>query len=221
MKRVLITAGGTREPIDDVRFVTNVSTGKLGLRIASEFLDAGFKITLLLKSGPILDIKDLKNLPIDFGHKNLKLIRFTSCEDLYKKMEELLTQEKYLAVIHSAAVADYTPIKRKGKIPSGGELKIEFQQTPKIIRKIKDWNPRTFLVGFKLETLVPEDKLIAVALSSLKTNRADLVIANNLSLIKKGKHRALFVTKNGLQKIVKGKKNIAYEIVFYVRKGGR
>lgn len=218
MKRILITAGGTREPIDDVRFVTNVSTGKLGLKIASEFLNEHFKVTLLLKSGPILDIKDFKNIPIDFEHKNLKLIRFTSCDDLYKKMKKLLTQGNYSVVIQSVAVADYAPIRKKGKIPSGGKLKVEFRRTPKIIKKIKDWDPQVFLVGFKLETSVPEDKLVAIALRSLETNRADLVIANDLALIKKGKHRALFVTSNGKELVVKGKKNIARQLVKYIKR---
>lgn len=223
MKKILITAGGTTEPIDDVRFVSNVSTGKLGMKIASEFLKAGFEATLLLKAGSVLNISDLNNLPVDFSSNFLEVLRFTSADDLYRKMKKLIESKTYLAVIHSAAVADYSPVKTTGKISSGGELKVQFRATPKIIKEIKNWDPQIFLVGFKLESSIPDEKLVNAALKSLKSNRADLVIANDLTLIRTGAHRGLFVSGKGLETIAEGKENIAKELVSYLKqkfKGG-
>ena len=121
----------------------------------------------------------------------------------------------YQVLIHSMAVSDYTPVYMTGleevqassnleeflskqnhqaKISSTDEVQVLFlKKTPKIISLVKEWNPTIHLIGFKLLVDVSEDYLIEIARKSLIKNQADLIIANDLTQISAGQHRAIFV----------------------------
>ena len=127
----------------------------------------------------------------------------------------------YQVLIHSMAVSDYTPVYMTGleevqassnleeflskqnhqaKISSTDEVQVLFlKKTPKIISLVKEWNPTIHLIGFKLLVDVSEDYLIEIARKSLIKNQADLIIANDLTQISAGQHRAIFVEKDQLQ----------------------
>lgn len=102
---ILITAGGTNEKIDNVRTITNSSTGKLGSAIADAFVEA-FSETDALQSGKIYYICGQNAVTPESGHINI--IRIGSVNDLVEKLTEILTTSKIDAVIHSMAVSDYT-----------------------------------------------------------------------------------------------------------------
>jgi len=104
-----------------------------------------------------------------------------------------------VAVVHAMAVLDYVPeASRAEKTPSGHESwDIRLVRTPKVIRRIKEWAPETFLVEFKLEVGEPEDRLREIALASLRANRADLVVANDLTRIRDETHPALIISPEG------------------------
>ena len=97
------------------------------------------------------------------------------------------------------AVLDYVPERvEKEKVRSGKKVwTVRLTSTPKVIRQIKVWSPRTFLVGFKLEVGKSDEALHKAALSSQRENAADLVVANDLDRIRGEDHPALIVGSGG------------------------
>ena len=188
MPKILITAGGTSEKIDDVRVITNVSTGRLGAFIADEF--AGRH-----KAGVVFLCGQNSVLP---KNKNIQIIKITSAADLQKDLARLLKTDNFDAVIHAMAVSDYSPVKYKGKISSDKEtLSIVFKKTPKIIKMIKKLSPGSLLVGFKLLSNVTEKELIKNAVKVLKENKCAFVFANDLKNIAGERHIGFLIDNAG------------------------
>jgi|GEM_PF-6968 len=194
--KILVTAGGTSEKIDDVRRITNSSTGKLGSLIAEEFLQLP-NVELTYVCG--------ENAVIPTESNRLSTHKITSVNSLKTKLEQLFSLNNYDAVIHSMAVSDYTvrhvanadsinePL-NSGKIGSDIEtLAIILEKTPKIIGMIKDLQPETVLVGFKLLSGVDDGKLVQVAHDLLVKNRCDFVLANDIQRITDDKHFGILV----------------------------
>jgi phosphopantothenate--cysteine ligase len=229
MKKILITAGGTREYIDDVRVLTNISTGNLGAQIA---LDASLMEDTLVyyvhATGCVL--------PEHLGLCSSSRILYypvKTAQDTLDVMKKLIIEEEIDVVIHSMAVSDFT-FKRDGSIKlksNDPEAFIEFMRksitpNPKIISHIKEWRPETILIGFKFEVDIDHQKLIALARASIEKNGCDLVIANDKSEMKKiNSHVAYFVfsdeasTKhNVMGGMVFNKKEIATKIIHYLKR---
>lgn len=171
-KRVLITAGPTWVPIDNVRVITNTATGKTGLLLAKELRQYGAKVTLLL--GPVGDI---------CPNRKIKLIRFRYFEELRDNLKKELESKKYDIVIHSAAVSDYRPkIFYRQKIKSGEKnLRLNLVPTPKIIDMIKKINSSVFLVGFKFEPKMGKTDLLKEARILIQRANLNLAVANALN----------------------------------------
>ena len=232
MKKVIITSGGISEKIDNVRKITNSSSGKLGMTIANHLLEENDDILIYY----ICSYKTLR--PVD---DRVKIIEVNGTLDLKEKIENLLTKEKIDYFIHSMAVSDYmtdyvTTIDRikksirennnideafknieiiKGKKISSYEdnLVIVLKPTPKIISIIKDLSPKTYLVGFKLLDGVSKEELIEVAKKLRDKNKCDLVVANDLETIRSGNHNAFIIDKNNNIEEVQGKDNIAKKLI--------
>lgn len=185
-KKILITAGSVWVPIDQVRVITNIFRGTLGLLIANEALKRGGKVTLLLGAGGAF-------LPKRF-FKNLSVIHFKFFNELYKLMRKEISSKKYDIVIHSAAVADYTPIKyHNGKISSRYQsLVIHLKPTVKIVDQIKRWDPKVYLVKFKLEVNLNKKELIERAYKGMLDSNAELMVANDLKDMK-GENQKAFI----------------------------
>ncbi|MGI0089892.1 MAG: bifunctional phosphopantothenoylcysteine decarboxylase/phosphopantothenate--cysteine ligase CoaBC [Nitrosopumilaceae archaeon] len=168
-KRVLITAGPTIEYIDPVRVITNQSTGKTGVLLASEFVSAGAKVTLIYGPG--------KELP----PKGVKLIRVETSQEMLDAVKKVMKQ-KFDIVILAAAVSDYIPEKPSVmKIKSDqNKILLKLKRASKIIDQIKKIQKNIFLVGFKAETNLPKEKLIIEARKRLRETGADLMIANDI-----------------------------------------
>ena len=165
-KNILITCGPTWVPIDDVRVISNHSTGEMGFTIAEKLIAAGANVTLLL--GPVTYAVE---------NNKVKRLNFKYFDELYLLLKKEL-KKKFDIVIHAAAVSDYK-LKKKfnKKIDSQSRtLQLQLIKTPKLIDLIKRWSPGTFLVGFKLEST--GKKLIEAASSLFNKARCDLVIAN-------------------------------------------
>lgn len=189
-RRILITSGPTWAPIDAVRYIGNRSTGRLGCRIAQEALARGAEVTLI--AGPQSLVPE--------AHERLTTVGIESVEDLTVALQDTLTGDAPPdAVVHAMAVLDYVPeSEHGGKTPSGRDRwEITFVRSPKAIRKIRDWAPDCFLVQFKLEAGLSDEELLQAALGSLHTNRADLVVANDLTQIRDEQHPALILTPDG------------------------
>lgn len=231
MKNIVITAGGTSEKIDNVRKITNYSSGKTGMTIANEFLkkDDTF-IYYICTKGALRPTSE-----------RVKIIEIESTTELKDAVENVLTTESIDCFIHSMAVSDYmkdyaTTVEKikfsithnddideafrhieviEGNKLSSSEnsLVIVLRPTPKIISLIKNLSPTTFLVGFKLLDGVSKDELINVAKKLRDKNRCDLVVANDLSTIRDGKHTAYIIDKEDKILEACGKEDIARKLV--------
>lgn len=237
MKKIIITAGGTSEKIDNVRKITNSSSGKLGMTIANHFLKSNedYYIYYVCSKGSLRPC-----------HDKVKIIEIDGTFDLKCVVEELLVREKIDCFIHSMAVSDYTTdfvttverikesIRREDDLDTAfnsieclsgtkissyeNNLVIFLKPTPKIIPLIKKLSPETFLVGFKLLDDVSREELISVAKKLRDKNNCDLVVANDLKNIRNGKHIAYLIGKDDEVEEAIGKDDIAKMLVHKIKK---
>jgi len=136
-KNVLVTAGGTEEAIDEVRVLTNRSSGRMGIAIAEECAKRGAEVTLIKARTEVEPAIYMEEM------------RVRSSDDLFEAMRKNIKKADYL--IHAAAVSDFIPRKRKGKISSGKRVSLMLEPNEKIIGKIRALNEDVVLVGFKTE----------------------------------------------------------------------
>lgn len=234
--KIIITAGGTSERIDNVRKITNSSSGKLGLTIANKLIKLeSDNIDKIYYIAPKAALKP--------SHEKIEIVEIGDTNDLKMAVERLLTEDKIDYFIHSMAVSDYTVdfvttadrivktiennkeislydnIVDKNnaiiarKISSyEDDLMIKLKRTPKIISLIKDMSPETFLVGFKLLDGVSKEELLDVATKLKEKNRCDLVVANDLSKIRSGNHQAYILGDDGYIE-ASGKEDIAEKLI--------
>ena len=168
-KKVLMTAGPTIEHIDPVRVITNQSTGKTGVSLASELISAGAKVTLVYGPGE------------EKPPNGAKIINVLSSKEMLNAVKIEL-KKKFDIVIMTAAVADYIPTNpSKKKIKSSkNEIKISLKKAPKIIDQIKKFQKNVLLVGFKAETNLTKNQLIKSAQKKLKESSSDMIVANDI-----------------------------------------
>lgn len=247
MINVVITSGGTSEPIDRVRKITNSSTGRLGANIANKLIqreDIGkiFYITTKKAIKPQIGVLVISGLS-----KKLEIIEIETTLELKKAVENVLLNNKVDYFIHAMAVSDYyvdyvstssklanelkdstnfeetlknpiNKLEKTEKISSYEDnLIVVLKQTPKIIGLIKEISPNTHLFGFKLLDSVSEEYLIEVASKLRDKNNCDYVIANDLENIRSGNHRALIIDKFGNIETEENKDNIATNIANKIR----
>ena len=165
-KRVLINAGPTREPIDPVRFISNYSSGKMGIALANAAAEYGAKVELVL--GPV---------NITPQNTSIKIINVTTAESM---AAECISRFPGCDItILSAAVADFTPEEIKGKKikKDGSELVLKLKPTTDIAETLgRTKNPSQILAGFALET----DNEIENAKGKLHRKNLDLIVLNSL-----------------------------------------
>ena len=178
----IVTAGPTFEPLDDVRRLTNFSTGRLGTELA-DFLDArGHKVTLFISESATYA-----------GKRKAQLVKtFSTTADLRAKLKSF-SDKKVDAIFHAAAVSDFsfgrifTPdaanqlaeIKSAKKIPTrGGKLLVELVPTPKIIAELRAWFPETKIVGWKFEVTGRRTDALRAAEKQLAGCGTDFCVAN-------------------------------------------
>ncbi|MHA1909202.1 MAG: bifunctional phosphopantothenoylcysteine decarboxylase/phosphopantothenate--cysteine ligase CoaBC [Candidatus Thorarchaeota archaeon] len=166
-KNFVLTAGPTRGWLDDIRFITNPSTGKMGVEVAKEILHRGGEVTIIL--GP-----SCVESP-----STAKTIRVVTTDEM---MDAVISEVKKdtTAFISSAAVLDYIPSEvEDGKRPSGDEFSIKLKPTPKIINKVREQNKDLLIVGFKVESGVTDKELESRARVKIDSGICDLVVAND------------------------------------------
>ncbi|KIL44833.1 phosphopantothenoylcysteine decarboxylase [Jeotgalibacillus soli] len=163
-KKVMITAGPTREHVDPIRFFTNHSTGKMGYAIAKKAAEWGAEVTLI--SGPV----SLE------APKNVKLVQVDTAEEMRQAVFEHFKASD--VVIKSAAVADYRPaIKHLEKLKKqDGSMVMEFERTTDILKQLGEEKEHQILVGFAAET----QDLEHYAMKKLQSKNADIIVANNV-----------------------------------------
>ena len=164
-KRVLVTAGPTRERLDPIRYLSNFSSGKMGYSIADSFTRRGAEVILV--SGPT-------NLPVPAG---VKRVDVESTAEMFEAVKEHMTAD---IGIFTAAVSDFTVKeqsgqkikKQKDSVPS-----IELVETQDILKYVGHNNEDMYVVGFAAET----ENVEAYALGKLESKKADAIIMNDVS----------------------------------------
>lgn len=185
---VLITAGGTQEPIDDVRYIGNHSTGRTAATIADQFINAGFDVTYLSAVNAIKP------------HFECRLESFVTYNDLDQKLTDLLKAD-FKTIIHVAAVSDYSlesPI--TGKISSLNQsIQLNLIKNPKIINKIKKLSSSSNLIGFKLTSTENLNQIKSKVNQLFTDADCDYVVHNDYSSVHTEKHLFNLYTKNKIQ----------------------
>jgi phosphopantothenoylcysteine decarboxylase / phosphopantothenate---cysteine ligase len=173
-KKIVVSAGGTQEPIDPVRVIMNRSSGKQGLAIAQAALERGARVVLV--SGPI-------HLPVPIGVNHLPVR--TAEEMLASVLHEVVDAD---ALVMAAAVADFRPISAAGdKIKrEKGVPQITLEPTPDILTAVAELKNRSgmprVVVGFAAES----QDLIQNARNKLHSKQLDLIVANDITALDAG-----------------------------------
>jgi phosphopantothenoylcysteine decarboxylase/phosphopantothenate--cysteine ligase len=200
---VVITAGGTQEKIDDVRYVGNFSGGRLGHELARSYAQLGHRVLLL---APERTVERL-GLPDGVEHRP-----FGSAASL---RGQLLTVQGARLVLNAAAISDYTPEPAKGKISSDQEeLTITLRRSPKILPELRShFGSEASIVGFKLLSGVSEEALIEAAVKQMADSRTDMCVANDLEELGKDERRIHIVRPDGSYSTIWGSTQVvAYQI---------
>jgi phosphopantothenoylcysteine decarboxylase/phosphopantothenate--cysteine ligase len=162
-RRIVVTAGGTQEPIDPVRCLTNRSSGKMGYALAEAARDRGAKVVLV--SAPTA-------LPRPGG---IEVANVGTAQEMYEAVKKAVAKAD--ALIMAAAVADYRPkkvSKSKIKRERASSLTLELERTPDILTEVKG---KFLHVGFAAES----ENLVANAKAKLDKKRLDLIVANDIT----------------------------------------
>ena len=166
-KKILVTAGPTREAIDPVRYITNHSTGKMGCAIAKTAAYRGADVTLVLGPAEVEPPMFVNVVPV------------VSAADMFKAVTE--RSEGMDAIIKAAAVADYRPkfVNPEKTKKKDGDMAIELERTDDILKWLGDHKKESqFLCGFSMET----ENMLENSRAKLKKKNLDMIVANNLKV---------------------------------------
>ena len=189
-KKILVTAGATRESIDPVRFITNHSSGKMGFAIARAAMFRGADVTVVAAHTDVEPPMFVDVVPVK------------SAEDMFNAVKERLDDTDI--VIKAAAVADYTPVTTAdSKLKkSDGDMNIPLKRTTDILRYIGEHRrPGQVICGFSMET----DNVIENSRKKLDSKNCDMICANSLRKAGAGfgtdTNIITLITKNGTQEL--------------------
>jgi phosphopantothenate-cysteine ligase len=207
---VVVTGGGTVAPIDDVRQIANVSTGRFSAMISEECLRRGAEVWHihspsallpfaraaafdLAAADPAAELARLDRLRQEWREVRDRLhlipLRLGTVADYAENLERTLRSRPIDVAFLAMAVSDFEPEAYNGKLDSEVEtLVIRGRRTPKVIRSVRDWSPEVYLVGFKLLSRASVADLIREAELACRINRADLTVANDLQTVRAGSH---------------------------------
>ncbi|MEM0014090.1 MAG: bifunctional phosphopantothenoylcysteine decarboxylase/phosphopantothenate--cysteine ligase CoaBC [Zestosphaera sp.] len=211
--RLLVTAGPTRERLDDVRFLTNLSSGKMGVAIAREAYFRGAEVTLV--HGPLSTSRP----------HYIKSVEVETTEEMLNAVTAEVRSRKYDAVILAAAPVDFRfKVTSEGKIKSDvGGLSVELEATPKISLSLRR-EYSGLVVGFAAEVARGDlDKLVKYAEDKMESRGFDMIVANDVGRTDTGfavdYNEVIIVTRKGRREVVKKslKEVVARRIVDMVR----
>jgi phosphopantothenate---cysteine ligase (CTP) len=171
--RIVITGGPSAEPIDRVRTLTNHSTGELAVKMAERLSRAGNRVELLLGAGATWRMETAKY--------------FRTNEDLAHLLADIQNPREVGLVLHAAALSDFKlrEVNIAGgsaglrKISSDAEsVLLRLEPKPKLIRRLRDWFPNAYLVGWKYEIDGTREEVVQKGTRQLELNRTDACFVN-------------------------------------------
>jgi phosphopantothenoylcysteine synthetase/decarboxylase len=186
--------------------------------LASEALARGGDVTFVYGKDSLVPDAEVVG---EEALSRLELREIETIDELQAVMKQQLQSNPFDAVLHCMAVLDYVPEKCvEEKTPSGRkEWWIKLVRTPKVIKMIKELQPSSLLISFKLEVGKSREELVDAAYRSLVANGADLVLANDLREIEQGRHVGYLVNSAGMvEAVAEGKEEIAQLLVDVVAK---
>ncbi len=208
-KKIIVTAGGTQEPIDGVRFIGNKSSGKMGVAIAEACFLQGADVLLLRSKTSVKP------------SLHIKQETFTTADELSFLIKKYI--KKHDSIYHTAAVSDFRVVNPiKGKISSRQGVTLILVPAKKIINDIKKFNPNIMLVAFKAVWGSEEKLLIEEGQKKLQESKADAVVVNDISKNDRGfetdTNEVIVIKKDGLKKKIslRSKREVAEEIVKFI-----
>ena len=188
-KKLLVIGGAAREMIDDVRVISNISSGETAVELALAAARQGAETELWHASMSV-------SVP-DF----IKSKKFESVNDLIKMIPD---ESEYDIVLVPAALSDYSPGRQKGKISSDEEqITLTLTKLPKVLPQLR--RTARFLAGFKAESTGGEE-LIKKAKARMDENSLDMIVANNILDVSEGKTKSKIILKDGTIETFEGSK---------------
>lgn len=202
-KKVLVTAGSTREAIDPVRYITNHSTGKMGYAIAQAAARRGAEVTLV--SGPV-------NLKAPLG---VNLVPVTSAGEMFQAVTEASSSQD--VIIKAAAVADYRPkyVGTEKTKKKDGDMNLEMERTDDILAWLGNHRQTgQVLCGFSMET----ENMLENSQAKLEKKHVDMIVANNLKTAGAGfgtdTNVVTIITKEGAEELaMMTKEQVAHQLL--------
>ncbi|WP_432627443.1 bifunctional phosphopantothenoylcysteine decarboxylase/phosphopantothenate--cysteine ligase CoaBC [Brotaphodocola sp.] len=195
-KKILVTAGPTREAIDPVRYITNHSTGKMGYAIARAAARRGAEVTLV--SGPV-------DQEVPLG---VKLVPVVSARDMFEAVTSASAEQD--AIIKAAAVADYRPavVGTEKTKKTDGDMSIALERTDDILSWLGNHRREgQFLCGFSMET----QNMLENSRAKLDKKHVDMIVANNLKTAGAGfgtdTNVVTLITRDGVEELEKMSKD--------------
>jgi phosphopantothenoylcysteine decarboxylase/phosphopantothenate--cysteine ligase len=192
---VVVTSGGTSEPIDPVRTISNRASGRTGRAVAAGCYARGADV-VLVHDGP------------DVPYATVEQVG--SAQEMLDGV--LDHADGADALVSAAAISDYTLAPSDEKIRSGQELTLELEPTPKIIDSVRDAYPDLTIVGFKLETEGDDQALVAKAREQLERTDLAFVVANRAEVMGQADTRVLFVSDDTVTKFRGGKDELGVQL---------
>ena len=190
--RILVTGGGSEEPIDNVRAVTNFSTGRTSAFLADFFAGTGHEVTEIVSERAV-------------KAKSARILPYKTYRELAALLEGECRNSSYNLVVHAAAVSDYSPYQivvdgkeyqcgQVSKVPAGAELVVRMKKNPKLVDSLKLWcGNNTKIVAFKLTSnaSLSERQMAVKKIFDADKNHhlsPDFVVSNDLSEIQGNQH---------------------------------
>lgn len=199
--KVLINSGGTKIKIDRVRSITNMSKGTFGSQIANTFLSIQNNVQVHFLAAKDSKMPKLESDPYPirvgnmsyskcFSSYSFSIFPYVTFNDYEKTLFDLLTYNSYDIIILAAAVSDYGVENYvDGKIRSSSdEMIIKLKPLPKLISKVREYAPNSFIVGFKLLVDSTEEELKQACINSMNKNKLDMIVGNDLRDIQQDNH---------------------------------
>lgn len=199
---VLVTSGGTVVPIDEVRVLTNRSTGRTGAFIADHLVRCGYQVTLLRAKSAVRPQLSM--------HSSLEQFEFETFDQLKILMEEKLGQKHFSSLVHLAAVSDFEVENSSGKLASQQETQLKLKPLPKLISMVRSWslNKNLKLIGFKLTSGLDEKAILDKVNQVLKSSDADFVVQNDWTEVKTQPHLHPFRIYDSSLKVIHEGENL-------------
>ena len=195
-KKVLVTAGGTREPIDSVRFLGNSSSGKQGIEVAKAARDAGADVTLIAAN---------VSVPLP---KGVKVENVSTVAEMSAAMKP-----GFDVLVMAAAVSDFHVANRTdGKLPSKVIPNLVLGENPDLVARYSSDNPDTLVCGFALED-AQGPELSFRAKQKLGRKGLNMIVANSLSALSSDSNEVLVVDATGEQAFSGSKREIAQALI--------